>query len=101
MKWHLCILLCLLPAVLGVRQYVEVERRPNNKHDFAGKFAFAFGLTVTFLSVVVALAFVGTFFRDVSLIEHSSASAAVLTKKTTSPIQTIDAPAKSIKFVHW
>ena len=51
-------------SVLAVRQYVEIERRPNTNNDFAGTFVFVFGLLATFVSIVVGLRFGWAFFRS-------------------------------------
>lgn len=50
-------------SVLAVRQYVEIERRPNNNNDIAGTFVFVFGLVASFVSILVGLRFGWAFFR--------------------------------------
>lgn len=70
---RLFILLCLLHSTLAVRQYVEIERRPSSAHDFAGNLAFGFGLSATFVSVVIILLFGYVFFRD-TIHVHASPS---------------------------
>lgn len=68
MKVALFLLCVLVHAATAARQYVEIERRPNNTHDFAGTLAFVFGLTATFFSVLIALLLVGV------MIRHSNSS---------------------------
>lgn len=70
----LCVaFLFILPVVSAARQYVEIERRPNNNHDLAGKFIFAFGLVMTFIAFLVALLFIGAFLRASSSVHQPPA----------------------------
>ncbi len=83
MKRHalLTLLCCLFLAqsVVAVRQYVEIDRRPNNNNDIAGTFVFVFGLLGTFMSVSVGLRFGWAFFRG----SISHISAPIMTKPKT------------------
>lgn len=63
MQRILAVLSLLVHSALAMRQYVEIERRPSSAHDFAGTLAFVFGLTATFLSVIIMLLFGWAFFR--------------------------------------
>ena len=54
----------LLHFATAARQYVEIERRPNNNHDVASTLAFVFGLSATFVSVMIMLLLVGVMIRN-------------------------------------
>lgn len=64
-SWLCIIVVCALLFPHGVlsRQFVEVERRPNNNHESAGKFSFVFGLTATFIELLVAGMFIFSMWR--------------------------------------
>lgn len=63
----IALLLVLAPYATSARQFVEIERRPNNNHELAGTFSFVFGLIGTFASLIVAVAFGFAYLRNSSV----------------------------------
>lgn len=101
MKYNLvfiALLLVLAPYATSARQFVEIERRPNNNHELAGTFSFAFGLVGTFMSLIVAVAFGFAYLRNSSLISATIGKEAPVEVSLPSISTTFREPASMKKW---
>lgn len=91
--------LSVIPASLAAKQYVEIERRPSSNHDRAGTFSFAFGLTVTFIALLVMILFVGAFLRSSTMQGKSAFKEKPMPHLLLPSIST--ATSQSLNFGKW